>query len=82
MTTIKVSEKGQVTLPIDVRRKHGLSPGAVLQVEDREEGVLLRRVKTVDELYGMFAEYAKPGTTREQEREAMERAVAEEAMSE
>ncbi len=82
MTTIRISEKGQVTLPIDVRRKHGLLAGAVLEVEDREEGVLLRRVKTVDELYGMFAEYAKPGTTHEQEHEAMMMAVAEEVMRE
>lgn len=82
MTTIVVSEKGQVTLPIGVRRELGLQPHSRVEVEVRGEEVILRRVKTVDELYGVFAAFAKPGTTREQEREAMERAVAEEAMSE
>ena len=82
MTTIKVSEKGQVTLPIEMRREYGLSAGAVLEVEAREEGLLLRRVKTVDEMYGMFAEYAIPGTTHDEEHRVMEKAVAEEVMRE
>jgi AbrB family looped-hinge helix DNA binding protein len=81
MTTIKVSEKGQVTLPIDMRRKYGLSAGAVLEVEDREEGLFLRRVKSVRELKGILRDYAIPGMTWEKEREAAEQSMAEEAMS-
>ncbi len=82
MTTIKISEKGQVTLPIEMRRKHGLLAGAVLEVEDRAEGLLLRRVRKLSELGGMFQKYARPGMTWEKERETMERAVAEEVMGE
>lgn len=81
MTTIKVSEKGQVTLPIDMRRKYGLSGGAVVEVEEHEEGLLLRRVKSVRELKGILRDHAIPGMTWEKEREAAEQSMAEEAMS-
>lgn len=80
MTTLTVSEKGQVTLPAALRRKHGLSAGTMVEVEDCEDGLFLRRVKSLAELGGVFARYAKPEMTWEKERETMERAVAEEVM--
>jgi AbrB family looped-hinge helix DNA binding protein len=80
MTTMRISEKGQVTLPSDLRRKYDLSPGTVLEVEAREDGILLRRVKSVRELKGILRDYAIPGMTWEKEREAAEQSMAEEAM--
>jgi antitoxin PrlF len=82
MTTMTVSEKGQITLPIEIRRRLGLKPRSRVEFELRHDELILRRVKTVDELYGMFAEYARPGTTHEEEHEVMERAVAEEVTGE
>lgn len=81
MTTIAVSEKGQVTLPIHIRRKMGLKPRSRVEVEFRDGEAILRRVKTVRELEGIFAHRPVPGMTHEKEIEMMEEAVAREVMS-
>jgi len=39
----RLSSKGQVVLPKAIRDKRGWGPGAELIVEERPEGVLLRR---------------------------------------
>ena len=38
----RVSAKGQVVIPKEVRKRHQLTPGRVLDVIDTPEGVLLR----------------------------------------
>lgn len=39
----KLSSKGQVTVPAEVRNKLGLSPGTVVVFELHEKGALLRK---------------------------------------
>jgi AbrB family looped-hinge helix DNA binding protein len=41
-----VSSQGQVTIPKSVRERYGLTPGARVEFDSREEGVLLRRMRT------------------------------------
>ena len=52
----RISSKGQVTVPVEVREKLGLAPGTVLHFELREGGVLLRKgtldEHPVDRVYG------------------------------
>jgi len=55
--TTRLSTKGQVILPKDLRDKRGWKPGAEFVVEERPEGVLLkmdseRKTATVDEVAG------------------------------
>src|SRR5437870_1998485 len=38
---VRIQEKGQVTLPVDVRRKLGLNRGDLVAVLDTPEGVLI-----------------------------------------
>ena len=38
-----ISSKGQVTVPVQVRERMGLSPGTPVEFELREEGVLIRK---------------------------------------
>ncbi|HEY4573694.1 MAG TPA: AbrB/MazE/SpoVT family DNA-binding domain-containing protein [Thermoanaerobaculia bacterium] len=38
-----ISSKGQVTVPVEVRKRLGLLPGAPVEFELREEGVFLRK---------------------------------------
>ena len=38
---VRVQEKGQVTLPAELRRKHGLKKGDLAAVEETEEGLLI-----------------------------------------
>ncbi len=37
-----VQEKGQVTIPEDIRRRWGLKEGSLVAIEETEEGILLR----------------------------------------
>ena len=80
MTTMTVSEKGQVTLPAELRRRYGLSGGSLVEIEARDDGLFLRRVRSVAELAGILADRAKPGATFEDERRSAQRAMVEEAV--
>ncbi len=40
-----VQEKGQVTIPADLRRRWGLERGTVVTFEETEEGILIRPQK-------------------------------------
>lgn len=78
MTTVAISEKGQVTIPIDVRRKAGLKPRSRVEVEYRDGEVILRRTRTVAELAGILKNRVKPGTTFEDERRSAMQAMVKE----
>ena len=57
MKVAHVSAKGQITLPVEMRRKVGISANSLVSVELRESGELvIRPLKKVHELYGFFAE--------------------------
>jgi bifunctional DNA-binding transcriptional regulator/antitoxin component of YhaV-PrlF toxin-antitoxin module len=47
MTALTVSKRGTITFPASLRRKLGLRKvaGVKLQIEEREDGVLLRHMK-------------------------------------
>ncbi len=50
MATSKLSvvqEKGQVTIPAEIRRRWGLQKGTLVAFEETEEGILLRPQKVV-----------------------------------
>jgi AbrB family looped-hinge helix DNA binding protein len=38
-----ISSKGQITVPIEIRRRLGLRPGTVVQFEIGENGALMRK---------------------------------------
>ena len=56
MALTRLSTKGQVVLPKDVRETLGLSSGTELEVEVRDGLVVLRPIRktTVDDLLGML----------------------------
>lgn len=47
--TLIVSSKGQVVLPVELRRRLGLSAGAKLEVEEDADGLKLRVLRPVRE---------------------------------
>ena len=73
MALTKLSTKGQVVLPKEVRDVLGISTGTELEVEVRDGAVLLRPIRktTVDDLLGMLP---WPGPPRSLE--DMEEAIA------
>jgi AbrB family looped-hinge helix DNA binding protein len=75
-----VTRKGQVTIPISIRRALGINEGDKLAVEQHDDEVVFKRAKGFAEsTAGIFANYRLPKPlTPEEEREAFGQAVADE----
>jgi AbrB family looped-hinge helix DNA binding protein len=79
MATTRLSSKGQVVLPLSVRRSRNWEAGMQLTVEETPEGVLLRPAKpfpptTVEQVAGML-KYTGPRKTLKQMEEAIAKGV-------
>lgn len=42
MSTVKVKRKGQVTIPLELRKRFKIQEGSLLETHEHEEGILLR----------------------------------------
>jgi AbrB family looped-hinge helix DNA binding protein len=65
-----ISSKGQITVPVEVRRRLGLVAGTTVGFEMRPEGVLLRKGSggphPVDQVFGLIGPPGAPeGPVRE-----------------
>lgn len=78
-----MTRKGQVTIPIDIRNALDLHEGDYFIVRQDDHRVVLERAADViDRTAGIFAKYAlATPLTPAQEREAVEKGVAEEYMA-
>jgi len=70
METTKLSSKGQVVLPLSVRRSRKWETGMQLTVEETPEGVLLRPAKPFpptkfEDVFGCLRYKGKPKTLEE-----------------
>ena len=52
---VLVTRKGQVTVPIALRRKYGIEEGMKMVVEDSSAGIVLRVVPRIEDLAGADA---------------------------
>ena len=70
--TVIVSNRGQITLPAQVRKRLGIKPGSVVLVEEREGEFVLRPVGEI-ELYTeqQIAEWDKDDRLSDAERLAV-----------
>ena len=57
---VKVTRKGQITIPKKLREKFGIKEGDLLIVEETENGILLRKIQRLEELAGIDAKYGTP----------------------
>jgi AbrB family looped-hinge helix DNA binding protein len=67
MNTTRLSTKGQVILPLNIRVSRSWGPGTEFIVEETDEGVLLRPASrfqetSLDEVAGSLRSKQKPGT--------------------
>jgi AbrB family looped-hinge helix DNA binding protein len=79
-----VTQKGQVTIPVEVRRAMGLQPRDRVRIEfDPERGIAtLRRAPTsIQDFYGIARSEGSP-PIRPPTRDEIEAAIAQEVMSE
>jgi len=58
---VKVTRKGQTTIPVEVRQKLGIKEGDKLLVEATEQGqVLFKPIRKLEDCAGIYSKYAKP----------------------
>jgi|AGTN01.3.fsa_nt_gi looped-hinge helix DNA binding domain, AbrB family len=55
---VKVTRKGQTTIPAEIRKKLRIKEGDVLAVETMDEMVTYRRVPSILDCAGIFAGHA------------------------
>jgi AbrB family looped-hinge helix DNA binding protein len=54
---VKVTRRGQTTIPAEVRQKLGIKQGDQLMVEATEKGVLFRPIPRLEDMAGIDAKY-------------------------
>jgi AbrB family looped-hinge helix DNA binding protein len=80
---VTVKQKGQITLPADLRRKYKLDEGSKIIMEDLDGRIVLVRPEdVVSRTAGIFKEYAKnlPLLEPHQIRELTAQYIAEEVL--
>jgi AbrB family looped-hinge helix DNA binding protein len=69
---VRVSQKGQATIPKALREKFGIeTPGEVFVYEEHDR-IVIEPVPSPDELHGIHAGEHEPGTITERARELKE----------
>ena len=57
---VKVTRRGQTTIPLEIRQKCGIKEGDKLLVEVTEEGVLFKPIPKLLDMAGFMAGYGSP----------------------
>jgi AbrB family looped-hinge helix DNA binding protein len=52
MTEVSVTKKGQITIPVELRRKFGIEEGGKVEVVEEECGIVVRRLPSIFDLAG------------------------------
>jgi AbrB family looped-hinge helix DNA binding protein len=52
---VMVTRKGQVTVPVELRRKYGIVEGMKMVVEDSPSGIIFKVVPRIEDLAGVDA---------------------------
>jgi antitoxin PrlF len=60
----KVTAQGQISVPAEIRKKLGIGPGSVLEWDEHEGGVLVRRVGRFNSEDAHNALFAKKGKVK------------------
>ena len=58
VSLVKVTRRGQTTIPLKIRQQCGIKEGDKLIVEVTEKGILFRPVRKLSDLAGIDAGYA------------------------
>lgn len=55
MTEVLVTRKGQITVPVALRRKYGIKEGMKITVEDSGSNIILKVIPKFEDLIGSYA---------------------------
>jgi AbrB family looped-hinge helix DNA binding protein len=59
-SVVKVTRRGQTTIPIEVRQKLGIKEGDELVVKVTENGILFKPIPRLEDLAGIDGPYGTP----------------------
>ncbi len=83
MITAQVSDKGQITIPANVRKKLGLKAKSRVEIEIRDNTAIIKPMTSIMDLSGILHDRLKGMTLDwETERTEMERIVGEQVARE
>jgi AbrB family looped-hinge helix DNA binding protein len=64
---VKVTRKGQTTIPVNLRQKLGINEGDELLVEATEQGnILLKPIRKLEDCAGIYSKYATPEAVKKE----------------
>ena len=55
MTEVLVTRKGQITIPVEIRRKFGIMEGSKVEVAEEEGSIVIRKLQSIFDLAGSGA---------------------------
>jgi len=55
MTEVSVTRKGQITIPVELRRKFGIMEGSKVEVVEEEGSIVIRKLQSIFDLAGSGA---------------------------
>jgi AbrB family looped-hinge helix DNA binding protein len=56
---VKVTRRGQTTIPVELREKLGIKEGDELMVEATEKGILFKPIRKLEDCAGIYSKYGK-----------------------
>jgi AbrB family looped-hinge helix DNA binding protein len=57
---VRITRRGQATVPIEIRRKYGIEEGDEVVFEDRDGEIIIRVIPRLEEMAGIYAAIATP----------------------
>ncbi len=81
MRLAKVSSRGQITLPADIRGKLGIEPASRVELIVSDSAIIVRPLEAIGQLDGILHKYlgGRDRLSWDEERRRMEQAVARDA---
>ncbi len=65
MYEVRVTRKGQTTIPVELRKKYNIREGTRLLIVDTGDGILLKPLPTIEDLAGSGSKHANPSEMKE-----------------
>jgi len=60
MSYSKITKKGQITIPVEYRKKYNLREGVVIAFEEEQKGLIIRPIPDIADSAGALSKYADP----------------------
>jgi len=66
ITTAKITSQGQMTIPSSLRKMAGIKRGDEVYLEKTDDGILIKKMGSVDDLVGFFKNSALKNKTMDE----------------